>query len=134
MGYYNLPKEEQDKYNIEPTQEELRDAWEKSRATKINRSNKMIAPLPGEDLVSFVKRMDVNDTALEEQATQEHMFGVRGAWYVHKRPQNCFICDLITANNQKAVIINDLLKQKVNAKRKFDLDPESQSSGTLRLI
>lgn len=132
-GFYNLPQEDQDKYNRDPTQEELRDTWEKSRAQKVNRSNKMISPLSQETLTSFAKRMDVNDKLLEEQATQEHMFGVRGAWYVHKRPQNCFICDLITANTQKAVIIQDLLKSKPNRKKAFGSE-ESQHSSILRLI
>ncbi len=110
MGLYNLPQDEQDRYNKEPTQEELRETWEKHRQEKVNRSNKIISPISQETLTSFAQRLDVIDQQLQEQAIQEHMYGPKGPWYVHKRSANCFICDLITNNEAKSVIINDILK------------------------
>ncbi len=110
MGYYNLPKEQQDQYNQEPTQEELRASWEKTKKAKIKITNKLIHALSQETLSSFAQRMDVVDEQLTEQAIQEHMYGPKGPWYVHKRSANCFICDLITNNEQKSQIIHDLTK------------------------
>ncbi len=131
MGFYNLPKDQQDNYNQEPTQEELREQWEKSRKEKINRSNKMLLPLSQEDMKSFLQRVVINDQQLEEQAVQEHMFGIRGAWYVHKRPQNCFICDLITSNAQKQHIISDILHLTPSVRKlRFN---ESEKGNTRRL-
>ncbi len=132
MGFYNIPKEERDQYNIDPTQEQLREAWEAKRKERVNRSNKMIFPYPKETLTSFVQRLNIIDEQLKEQAIQEHMYGVRGAWYVHKRAQNCFICDLITNNDQKSNMLNKLLS-KTNGKLTFDSKGHLESHSTKRL-
>ncbi len=127
-GFYNLPKEEQDQYNKDPTQEELRATWEAKRKERVNRSNKMISPYPKETLKSFSQRLDIIDGQLHEQAIQEHMYGVRGAWYVHKRTQNCFICDLITNNTQKSKIITSLLQSSKKLTQKtFDNEGNLES-------
>jgi len=128
-GYYNLPKEEQDKYNVELTQEELRTFWEKSQHQKLKRDNKLIHALPEESLQSYVQRLTVMLKQLDEQAVQEHIYGVKGAWYVHKRAQNCFICDYSTMINQITDILIDLSKIPKNSRLAF----ASTKEGSQRL-
>jgi len=111
-GFYNLPVEEQDKYNVKMTHEELIQFYQKTVQQKIKRDNKVTAPTDGENFTSYLKRLQVMLTALDEQAVQEHMYGVKGPWYVHKRPSNCFICDYSTMVNQMLNILHDLAKIK----------------------
>jgi len=111
-----------DQYNTEPTPEELREAWEAQRYQKTQRVTKLIAPLSSETLQIYVERLEQTMIELEEQAIREHMYGKKGAWYVHKRPQNCFICDLITMDNQMLNILRDVitLSPKQLAKHTFN--------------
>ncbi len=109
-GYYNLPKEEQDKYNVEMSQEDLRAFYEKTVHQKLKRENKLIHPLVNEQFTQFLERLTVMLKQLDEQAQQEHMYGPRGPWHVHKRAQNCFICDYSTMINQLVDILIDLSK------------------------
>ncbi len=107
-GFYNLPVEEQDKYNVTLTQEELREFYIKTQKTKIKRDNKLIHALDKESITSYLQRLKVILEALDEQSQQEHMYGVKGAWYVHKRAQNCFICDYSTMMNQVLDVLFDI--------------------------
>ncbi len=107
-GYYNLPKEEQDKYNVEMTHEDLQSFYQKTIKAKIKRTNKILAPILDESLLLYITRLRVNLGELDEQANQEHLYGPKGPWYVHKRAQNCFICDYSTMNNQTIDILMDL--------------------------
>ncbi len=109
-GFYNLPSEERDKYNVELSQDELRDFYQKTIKAKAKRDTKLIHALPGESLQSLVQRLIVMLKQLDEQAQQEHMYGPKGPWYVHKRAQNCFICDYSTMMNQLVDILVDLVK------------------------
>ncbi len=109
-GYYNLPKEEQDKYNVEMSQEDLRAFYQKTIQQKVKRDNKLIHALPKELLESYIERLTVVLKQLDEQAQQEHMFGPKGPWYVHKRAQNCFICDYSTMMNQILDVCIDIIK------------------------
>ncbi len=135
MGCYNLPKDQQDQYNTEPTAEQMREAWEKAQKSTYRRDNKMVNLLVDESLKGFLQRATNNDHALEDQAVQEHMYGIRGAWYVHKRSANCFICDLITCNSQKLTILNDLVEKyipkNILSTLTFALSEESHS---IRLV
>ncbi len=131
MGFYNLPKDQQDQYNTEPTHEQLMESWQKAQKVTYKRDNKMISLIDDESLKGYIQRATNNDKALEEQAVQEHMYGIRGAWYVHKRSANCFICDLITCNNQKLDILTDLLKylpKQLLSTLTFATNAESQLS------
>jgi len=110
-----------DQYNQDPTQEELREAWEAQRYQKTQRVTKLISPLPSETLQIYIERLTETMSQLEDQAKLEHMYGKKGAWYVHKRPQNCFICDLITMDNQMMNILIDIIKiNKPLAKHTFN--------------
>ncbi len=108
MGIYNLPKDEQDRYNND--QIDFKAFWEKAQQQKTKRTNKIIAPTTTESLLLYVSRLRVNLEELDTQSTNEHMYGVRGAWYVHKRSQNCFICDYSTMTNQQLDILFDIIK------------------------
>ncbi len=108
MGIYNLPKEEQDRYNNEEI--DYKAFYQKSISQKVKRQNKIIAPLNDESLLLYVSRLRANLDQLDEQATQEHLYGPKGPWYVHKRAQNCFICDYSTMCNQELDIFLDILK------------------------
>ncbi len=106
MGIYNLPKEEQDRYNNQDI--DYKAYYEKSIATKLKRTNKIIAPNATESLLLYITRLRSNLDQLDEQSTNEHMYGPKGPWYVHKRSQNCFICDYSTMNNQMLDIFIEL--------------------------
>ncbi len=109
-GYFNLPKEEQDKYNVEMSQEDLRAFYQKTIQQKVKRDNKLIHPLNTERLDQYLEKFNVMLKQLDEQAQQEHMYGPKGPWYVHKRAQNCFICDYSTMINQLLDILIDVCK------------------------
>ncbi len=106
MGIYNLPKAEQDRYNND--QIDYKAFWEKTQSQKLKRTNKIIMPTLTETLNLYVTRFKNNLDELDSQATQEHMYGPRGPWHVHKRAQNCFICDYSTMIHQLFDIIIDL--------------------------
>ncbi len=106
MGIYNLPKEEQDKYNQDI---DYKAFYEKTISQKVKRLTKTIAPQDGESLLLYVSRAKTNLLQLDEQQNQEHMYGPRGPWHVHKRSQNCFICDLSTNANQMLLILMEVL-------------------------
>jgi len=108
MGYYNLPKEEQDKYNQELTKEELQDFYYKTVKAKQKRDTAVIHPQVNEQFSQFLERLIVMLKQLDEQSTQEHLYGPKGPWYVHKRAANCFICDYSTMLNQVTDILIDL--------------------------
>ncbi len=127
MGIYNLPKEEQDRYNNQEI--DYQAFYEKTIKQKLKRDNKLITALDGESLQSYVQRLKVILTQLDEQATQEHMYGPKGPWWVHKRAQNCFICDYSTMMNQITDILIDLLKLPKLAKISF----ASTKEGSQRL-
>ncbi len=105
MGIYNLPKEEQDRYNSEV---DYKTYYEKSIKQKIKRDNKLLHPLEGETYKSYLQRLQILLTQLDEQSHQEHMYGPKGPWWVHKRAQNCFICDYSTMFNQILDVMIDL--------------------------
>ncbi len=107
MGFYNLPTEEQDRYN--QTDIDYKAFYEKTIKQKIKRVTKTLAPVYDESISMYIDRLSLNLQQLDEQSTQEHMYGARGAWYVHKRAQNCFICDYSTMINQQMDILQDLL-------------------------
>ncbi len=110
MGYYNLPKEEQDKYNSELSKEELQDFYYKTVKAKQKRDTAVIHPLLNEQFTQFLERLIGMLKQLDEQSTQEHLYGPKGPWYVHKRAANCFICDYSTMLNQLVDILIDLSK------------------------
>ncbi len=121
-GYYNLPKEEQDKYNVEMSHEDLQSFYQKTIKAKIKRTNKILAPLLDESLLLYITRLRVNLGELDEQSNQEHLYGPKGPWYVHKRAQNCFICDYSTMNNQIIDILmtlTQLLPKKLLSRLAF---------------
>ncbi len=93
-----------DRYSSEPTQEQLLELWESKRNQKTKRDNKLVQAIIAEKYSSYLQRKKIVAEQLIDQAIQEHMYGVRGAWYVHKRAQNCFICDLITMVEQDLTI------------------------------
>jgi len=92
------------------TQEELRAFYEKTVAQKVKRDNKLIHPLPDEKLKQYIQRLTLLIEQLDEQAHQEHMYGPKGPWHVHKRAQNCFICDYSTMINQILNVLIDIHK------------------------
>ncbi len=106
MGIYNLPKEEQDRYNNQDI--DYQAFYEKTIKQKLKRDNKLITALDKESITSYLQRLKVILNQLDEQATQEHMYGPKGPWWVHKRAQNCFICDYSTMLNQVTDILIDL--------------------------
>ncbi len=108
MGFYNLPTEEQDRYN--QTDIDYKAFYEKTIKQKIKRQNLLIHALDKEALPAYLERFLIMLKQLDEQATQEHLYGPKGPWYVHKRAQNCFICDYSTMINQLADILIDLTK------------------------
>ncbi len=130
VGHYNLPKEEQDRYNVDLTQEELQAFYQKTIKQKIKRDNKLIHALPQESLDSYIQRLVVVLQQLDEQAQQEHMYGPKGPWYVHKRAQNCFICDYSTMMNQVVDILVDIIKIPKVSRLSFGIAKE----GSQRLI
>ncbi len=105
-GIYNLPSEEQDRYNSDNI--DYKAFYETSIKQKIKRTNKVLSPTDGESLLLYITRLRVNLGELDEQTTQEHLYGPKGPWYVHKRAQNCFICDASTMMNQQLNILMEL--------------------------
>ncbi len=124
MGIYNLPKEEQDKYNQDI---DYKAFYEKTISQKVKRLTKTIAPQNGESLLLYISRAKSNLQALDEQQNQEHMYGPRGPWHVHKRAQNCFICDLSTNANQMLLILMEIIELFPNtSKTSFGMKEGSQ--------
>jgi len=126
-GFYNLPTEEQDRYNQDDI--DYKAFYEKTIKQKIKRDNKLIHALDKESITSYLQRYTVMLKQLDEQATQEHLYGPKGPWYVHKRAQNCFICDYSTMINQLTDILIDLCKIPKIAKLAF----ASTKEGSQRL-
>ncbi len=106
MGIYNLPKEEQDKYNNEEI--DYKAFYQKTVAQKTKRITKTLAPQDDESLLLYCHRLRANLEELDQQAVNEHMYGPKGPWYVHKRAQNCFICDYSNMINQQMDILFQL--------------------------
>ncbi len=71
-----------------------------------------------------MQRFTDNLKELDEQSTAEHMYGPRGPWHVHKRAQNCFICDYSTMINQITEIMIQLIPLKSNARLTFETTKE----------
>ncbi len=107
-GFYNIPKEEQDRYNNDTI--DYKAFYEKTQKTQTKRVTKTLAPTTSESLLLYITRLRANLEELDAQAENEHIYGARGAWYVHKRAQNCFICDYSTMINQQMDILIDLQK------------------------
>jgi len=107
-GFYNLPSEEQDRYNSKDI--DYKAFYENTIKQKIHRVTKTLSPNSGESLLLYITRLRANLDQLDEQSSQEHMYGPKGPWYVHKRAQNCFICDYSTMINQQMDILMDLQK------------------------
>ncbi len=128
-GHYNLPKEEQDLYNHELSKEELQDFYYKTIKQKVKRDTKVIHANERESLDSYVERLIVMLKQLDEQSTQEHLYGPKGPWYVHKRAANCFICDYSTMLNQTVDVLIDLIKIPKNQRLAF----ASTKEGSQRL-
>ncbi len=126
-GFYNLPTEEQDRYNNEEI--DYKAFYQNTIKQKIKRDNKLIHALDKESITSYLERYIIMLKALDEQSTQEHMYGPRGPWYVHKRAQNCFICDYSTMINQLTDILIDITKIPKIAKLAF----ASTKEGSQRL-
>ncbi len=129
-GFYNLPSEEQDRYNNEEI--DYKAFYQNSIKAKIKRVTKTLAPTTSESLLLYVSRLRANLDQLDEQSHQEHMYGPKGPWYVHKRAQNCFICDYSTMLNQQMDILMDL--QQLIPKKLFQrLSFASTKEGSQRL-
>ncbi len=111
------------------SQEELRSFYQKTIQAKTKRDNKLIHALPKELLESYIQRLVVVLKQLDEQAQQEHMYGPKGPWYVHKRAQNCFICDYSTMMNQVLDVLVDIIKIPKVSRLAF----ASTKEGTQRL-
>ncbi len=126
-GFYNLPTEEQDRYNQDNI--DYKAFYQQTIKQKIKRDNKLIHALDKESITSYLERFIIMLKALDEQAQQEHMYGPRGPWYVHKRAQNCFICDYSTMINQLADILIDITKLPKISKLAF----ASTKEGSQRL-
>ncbi len=129
-GFYNLPSDEQDRYNTENI--DYKAFYENNIKQKVKRVTKTLAPTTSESLLLYVSRLRANLDQLDEQAQQEHMYGPKGPWYVHKRAQNCFICDYSTMLNQQMDILMDLIKflpKKLNQRLSF----ASTKEGSQRL-
>ncbi len=107
MGIYNLPKKERDAYNNNEI--DFKAFYEKTIAQKTKRLTKTLIPQNDESLLLYVSRLRANLDELEEQSNNEHMYGPKGPWYVHKRAQNCFICDYNTMIHQQLDILIDIL-------------------------
>ncbi len=107
-GFYNLPSEEQDRYNTENI--DYKAFYENNIKQKVKRVTKTLSPSTSESLLLYITRLRANLDQLDEQSQQEHMYGPKGPWYVHKRAQNCFICDYSTMINQQMDILMDLQK------------------------
>ncbi len=122
MGFYNLPSEEQDRYNSESI--DYKAFYQSTIKQKLKRDNKLIHALDKESITSYQERFIIMLKQLDEQSQQEHMYGPRGPWYVHKRAQNCFICDYSTMINQLADILIDLTKLKSVSKLSFGITKE----------
>ncbi len=105
-SFYNLPTAEQDRYSNEEI--DYKAFYEKSIKQKLKRVTKTLAPANDESLLLYLTRLRANLEELDEQSNSEHMYGPRGPWYVHKRAQNCFICDYSTMTNQQLDILVDL--------------------------
>ncbi len=131
-GFYNLPSDEQDRYN--QTDIDYKAFYENNIKQKIKRVTKTLAPNETESLLLYVSRLRANLDQLDEQSTQEHMYGPKGPWYVHKRAQNCFICDYSTMINQQMDILMDLLKflpKKLQSRLSFASTKEGSQRLTL---
>jgi len=107
-GFYNLPTGEQDRYNNEEI--DYKAFYENNIKQKVKRVTKTLAPTDSESLLLYISRLRANLDQLDEQSQQEHMYGPKGPWYVHKRAQNCFICDYSTMLNQQMDILMDIQK------------------------
>ncbi len=132
MGIYNLPKEEQEKYSNDEI--DYKAYYQKSVAQKTRRVTKTISPINDESLLLYLTRLRANLEALDEQSDNEHMYGPRGPWYVHKRAQNCFICDYRNMCNQQIDILIDLtaaLPQKLLKRLAFASTKEGSQRLTL---
>ncbi len=121
-GYYNLPQKDKDNYNREPTPEELRQAWIQNQRRTLKRVTKTTASYPGEFLDIYLDRLLENAKELEQQIISEHIEGVKGPWYLHKRPANCWACDSITMHNQLISLLLQLKTLKVTTKLQFGHD------------
>ncbi len=131
-GFYNLPSDEQDRYNTENI--DYKAFYENNIKQKVKRVTKTLAPTTSESLLLYVSRLRANLDQLDEQAQQEHMYGPKGPWYVHKRAQNCFICDYSTMLNQQMDILMDLIKflpKKLNQRLSFASTKEGSQRLTL---
>ncbi len=131
-GFYNLPSDEQDRYNT--TDIDYKAFYENNIKQKVKRVTKTLAPTTSESLLLYVSRLRANLDQLDEQAQQEHMYGPKGPWYVHKRAQNCFICDYSTMLNQQMDILMDLIKflpKKLNQRLSFASTKEGSQRLTL---
>ncbi len=131
-GIYNLPSEEQDRYNRDDI--DYKAFYEKAISQKVKRTNKILSPVTDESLLLYITRLRANLDELDEQANQEHMYGPKGPWYVHKRAQNCFICDYSTMNNQHMEIILSVI-QLLPAKliKRLSFAPTKEGSQRLTL-
>ncbi len=132
-GFYNLPSDEQERYN--QTDIDYKAFYENNIKQKVKRVTKTLAPSTTESLSLYVTRLRANLDQLDEQSTQEHMYGPKGPWYVHKRAQNCFICDYSTMLNQQMDILMDLLKflpKKLQSRLSFASTKEGSQRLTLQ--
>jgi len=131
-GFYNLPSDEQDRYN--QTDIDYKAFYENNIKQKVKRVTKTLAPTTSESLSLYITRLRANLDQLDEQSQQEHMYGPKGPWYVHKRAQNCFICDYSTMLNQQMDILMDLekfLPKKLSQRLSFASTKEGSQRLTL---
>jgi len=131
-GFYNLPTAEQDRYSNEEI--DYKSFYEKSIKQKLKRVTKTLSPSDGESLLLYLTRLRANLDELDEQSNSEHMYGPRGPWYVHKRAQNCFICDYSTMTNQQLdtlVDLTQLLPKKLLTRLTFASTKEGSQRLTL---
>ncbi len=68
-------------------------------------------PIKNETILSYYKRLEIYNKINLKHNVQSHINGTKGAWWTHRNPGGCFMCDDINLLQTMLNVIGNLAKK-----------------------
>ncbi len=81
------------------------------KAERVLNSNLKYAPQLHQTWQQYVQELETHVKYADEKNTQSHINGTRGAWYTHRSPLGCFMCEDIALRHVMLQVLQLMAKQ-----------------------
>ncbi len=84
------------------------------KAERVINSNLKYAPQLHQSWEQYVKELETHVKYANDKNTLAHINGTRGAWYTHRSPLGCFMCEDIALRSVMLQVLQCMAKQYPN--------------------